>query len=212
MCGLRYNDCIVIVPWTYRNYIELDAFIPISTNGGWTLLTGNNGEANGDYTPDTVLAQGISHDPGEQVKMDRLARARAITWIRENPIDFLLLMPRKMVRLWVPQMAKRNGYHQRGFARYDAYWLPFRLVRVLNQGYYVAIWLLAIPAGWLLLKSSAKASPWLTVGPWLCIYFSLISLAFSGQSRFHYCLMPYVAICTSAWDPDSRNRVSKRRD
>ena len=41
-----------------------------------TLLTGNNPEANGDYTPKTVLAEGISRSPADQVAMDRVARAR----------------------------------------------------------------------------------------------------------------------------------------
>src|ERR1019366_6370531 len=101
LSALYITMMLIVIPWSWRNYLVFDAFIPVSTNGGWTLLTGNNPEANGDYTPDTVLAQGLSNNPADQVSMDRLARTRAVTWIKENPIGFLLLLPRKLLRLWV---------------------------------------------------------------------------------------------------------------
>jgi 4-amino-4-deoxy-L-arabinose transferase-like glycosyltransferase len=47
-CAVYIIMLLVILPWTYRNYKVFEAFIPVSTNGGWTLLTGNNPEANGD--------------------------------------------------------------------------------------------------------------------------------------------------------------------
>jgi hypothetical protein len=193
MCAAYLTAMLVIIPWTYRNYVVFDAFIPVSTNGGWTLLTGNNPEANGDYTPDTVSAQGINHNPADQVDMDRLARTRAITWIEANPIRFLLLMPEKLLRLWAPD-GEAEWFYQRGFAAYDANALLFRAVRVLNQAYYFAILLLAAPSVWLMLRRRTKVSPWAITGFGLCVYFSLISLVFSGQSRFHFSLMPFVAM------------------
>jgi hypothetical protein len=192
-CAVYVAMTLTIIPWTYRNYMVFDALIPVSTNGGWTLLTGNNPEANGDYTPDTVLAQGITQNPAEQVTMDRLARTRAITWIKDNPIKFLLLMPRKMVRLWAPD-GEAEWLYQRGFVHYDTSVLLFRAVRGLNQAYYFAILALALPAIWHVLRRRDMASPWTTTGLSLCVYFSAISIVFSGQSRFHFSLMPFVAI------------------
>lgn len=197
MCVVYVTAILVIIPWTYRNYVVFNAFIPISTNGGWTMLTGNNPEANGDYTPDTVMAQGISHNPAEQVTMDRLARTRAITWIKANPVEFLLLMPKKLVRLWAPD-GDAEWFYQRGFVQYDTNVLLFRAVRVLNQAYYFTILLLAVPSVWLLLRRCAKVSRWSITGLGLCVYFSLISSVFSGQSRFHFSLMPFVSMY-AAW-------------
>jgi Dolichyl-phosphate-mannose-protein mannosyltransferase len=197
MCAVYVTTMLVIIPWTYRNYVVFHALIPVSTNGGWTLLTGNNPEANGDYTPDTVLAQGITHNPAEQVTMDRLARTRAVTWIKENPIKFLLLMPKKLVRLWGPD-GEAEWFYQRGFVHYDASVFLFRAVRGLNQVYYFGILLLALPSIWQVLRRRDKAFPWTTMGLGLCTYFSLISLVFSGQSRFHFSLMPFVAVY-AAW-------------
>ncbi len=118
MCVAYIAAVLVILPWTYRNYRVFETFIPISTNGGWTLLTGNNPDANGDYTPETILARDISHDPAEQVAMDRLARTRAINWIAQNPANFLMLMPKKLMRLWLPD-GEAEWFYQRGFTHYD---------------------------------------------------------------------------------------------
>jgi hypothetical protein len=197
MCVVYVAALLVIAPWSYRNYTAFGTFIPVSTNGGWTLLTGNNPEARGDYTPDTVLAEGISHDPARQVAMDQLSRARAVAWIKENPVDFLLLMPRKLVRLWAPD-GEAEWFYQRGFRGYDNNVLLFRTVRVLNQAYYALVVLLALPSVWLLLRRRVPVSPWAAVGVGLCIYTSLISLIFSGQSRFHFSLMPFIAMY-AAW-------------
>ena len=38
-----------VSPWTYRNYQVFGTFILVSTNGGMTMLTGNNPSVVGDY-------------------------------------------------------------------------------------------------------------------------------------------------------------------
>jgi 4-amino-4-deoxy-L-arabinose transferase-like glycosyltransferase len=196
-CAAYLMMVLVVTPWTYRNYIAFNTFIPVSLNGGWTLLTGNNPEANGGYTADTELARGLNKYPAEEVTTDRLARARAIGWIKEHPVKFLQLLPRKLARLWIPD-GESEWYYQDGFPGFQAWSSAFRAVRIFNQAYYFAIWLMALRAGWLLLANRAKACPWVTMGFGLCVYLSLISLVFSGQPRFHYALMPMVSIY-AAW-------------
>src|SRR4051794_31313564 len=129
--------------------------------------------------------------------MDRLAQARAVDWIKRNPTDFLMLLPKKFVRYWEPD-GETKLFHQRGYLHYDTYWLLFRAVRGLNQIYYFAILILALPSIWLLLRQSTKLNCWTTLGLWLCAYFTTISLVFSGQSRYHFCLIPFLAIY-AAW-------------
>ncbi len=188
---------VVVAPWAYRNYLVFDAIIPVSTNGGWTLLTGNNPEADGGYTPDTVLAEGINSDPADEVAMDRLARQRAKAWIEENPVRFLLLLPKKLLKLWVMDGVAEWAY-ERGLPRYQDYALLFRALRVFNQVYYFLLLLLALPPMWLLLRRRAEIPPWGTAGISICLYFTAISMVFSGQSRFHYALMPFV-VMYSGW-------------
>jgi hypothetical protein len=40
--------CLVLAPWTLRNAVELDRFVPISTGGGKALFIGTNLGADGD--------------------------------------------------------------------------------------------------------------------------------------------------------------------
>jgi 4-amino-4-deoxy-L-arabinose transferase-like glycosyltransferase len=188
---------LVIAPWTYRNYRVFDAFVPVATNGGWTLLTGNNSEADGGYSPNTELAVGINHDPADQVAMDRLARARAQAWIQDNPVQFLFLLPRKLLKLWVSDDVAEWAY-KNGMPDYQRYEPLFRAIRYLNQAYYFLLLLAALPPVWSVLTRRVKFPPWGTAGVWMCVYATIISLVFSGQSRFHFSLMPFVSMY-SAW-------------
>jgi len=92
-----------VLPWTMRNHAELGAWIPVSTNGGFTLLTGNNDSATGDYTPDdpTVAALMARRDLTE-VTRDAEAKRLGQQWIAAHPGEFLALAPKKLARLWLP--------------------------------------------------------------------------------------------------------------
>jgi 4-amino-4-deoxy-L-arabinose transferase-like glycosyltransferase len=197
-CAVYLMLALVVLPWSYRNWTVFHEIIPVSTNGGWTLLTGNNPEANGGYTPDTVLAEGINHNAADQVAMDKLAHDRAIGWIKTNPGRFLLLMPRKFFQLWAID-GEAEWVFQKGFAAYERHAALFRAVRILNQVYYFMLWAFAIPSIWLLLRRfPPDVSRWTHAGIAQCALITLISLVFSGQSRFHCGLMPFIAMY-AAW-------------
>ena len=40
---------VPVVPWTIRNFVSLDRFVPISTGGGKALYVGTDLSADGDY-------------------------------------------------------------------------------------------------------------------------------------------------------------------
>ena len=134
---------MAIVPWTWRNYQVFDAFVPVSTNGGITLLIGNNPNATGDYLSPDMLPVGYITVPHEervarQVERDQQAGRRALRWIKDNSRAFLALMPRKLVRLWVPKGEGEWGF-QAGYAEYEAHRLLFRAGRYANQAFYFAV-------------------------------------------------------------------------
>jgi 4-amino-4-deoxy-L-arabinose transferase-like glycosyltransferase len=52
---------IVVVPWTARNAIALDRFVPISTGGGQVLFAGTYLPSGGD--PEKVGAEVVTHHP-----------------------------------------------------------------------------------------------------------------------------------------------------
>jgi hypothetical protein len=188
---------VVILPWTIRNDLLFHAFIPVSTNGGYTLLTGNNPSAQGRYNAEDSLVTELSKDPADQVAMDRVARERAMTWIGAHPMGFVRLIPLKIWRLWAGD-GEAEWLYQAGYAGYDTYAWLFRLVRVVNQAaYWLVLGLAAasVPAMW---RRRRSLPPWCWSG-WAAIgYFTVISVVFSGQSRFHFALMPFIALY-AAW-------------
>lgn len=188
---------VVIVPWITRNYTVFDAFIPISTNGGYTLLTGNNPSARGGFTPGDTLVADLSTDPRNQVQTDRVARERAWHWIEQNKVAFLKLIPAKVWLLWSGD-GEAEWMYQKGYRDYETYRVLFRAVRALNQMIYWVVLGLSIVSLPALLRRRRSLPVWSYSGWCLMAYFTMISIVFSGQSRFHFALMPFIALY-AAW-------------
>ncbi len=192
---------LTVLPWTLRNHSVMDAWIPVSANGGYTLLTGNNDDAAGGYTTDTPVVRNIEASGLGELKRDERARDLALAWIADHPGRFAALMPRTFWCLWAPDGEAEWGY-QAGFAGYDDHAALFRAVRILNQLYYAA--LLAAFALFTILQLRRRwRGPEPLIDWWLlpyalAAYPSAIAIIFSGQSRFHFPVMPFI-ILTAAW-------------
>jgi hypothetical protein len=188
----------VVTPWGYRNYQVFGEFVPVSTNGGLTLLTGNNPSARGDYTFDDPLVSSIPRTVATQLAVDKEARRRAVQWITDHPRQFLLLLPLKVFRLWAPDGEAEHAF-QLGYKNYETHVVAFRAVRYLNQAYYICLLAGFGWAAWILLCGQVRFSEhrfdWWILPYAIALYPTAIALVFSGQSRFHYPVMPFVAMC-----------------
>jgi hypothetical protein len=213
---------LVLTPWTLRNYSVFGAFIPVSTNGGMTLLTGNNPSTVGDYRSDfsetDSLAAQARFSVRDQVAADARARTLAVNWIASNPMQFARLVPKKLFRLWAPNGEAEWAYQDTQY--YRTYAPRFRLVRVLNQAFYVAVILLCLGASIRLLKRPVEARAWYGLGVIGCV--TAISIVFSGQSRYHFPAMPFVLAYAALYmvsaggminrEPGERPRLRMRRN
>jgi hypothetical protein len=184
---------MVVLPWTVRNYAVFHTFIPIATNGGYNLLTGNNPSARGGYTADDPLVTNLSRNPEDQVEMDRIAERRAWQWIGRNPWGFIRLIPAKIWLLWFGD-GEAEWLYQSGYAGYETYALVFRAARVANQAAYFLLLGLAAMSLPAMLRQHRALSAWCFSGWAVLGYFTAISAVFSGQSRFHFALMPFIAL------------------
>ena len=94
---------LTILPWTIRNAIVMDAFIPVSTNASTTLWSGHNERATGGvvYAPSSLYEKvpGRNDPQRAEVGEARLLRREAIEWAIHNPDKELGLIPRKLVAL-----------------------------------------------------------------------------------------------------------------
>ncbi|WP_232492614.1 glycosyltransferase family 39 protein [Novosphingobium kaempferiae] len=193
---------LTVLPWTVRNQAQLGHWVAVSTNGGYTLLTGNHDTATGDYTPDAPVVKELMARPGlDEVTRDAEARRLGMEWIAAHPDRFAKLLPKKFLRLWLPDGEAEWAY-QGGAPGYERFELAYRAVRVLNQGYYVLLMAgFAVAFFVMIARRRRDGQRW--IGWWLlpygiALYPTLICLVFSGQSRFHYPVMPWVCM-TVGW-------------
>ncbi len=183
----------VILPWSVRNYFVFGEFVPISTNGGLVLLTGNNPSADGGFTPNDSLVKEVPRGVKQQVAADHLARSLALSWIGQHPGAAIALIPKKIWQLWARDGEAEWAY-QAGYKYYDKYWILFRTIRVINQAYYAAVIFLA---GASILFWSRRAgivlAEWAT-GYVIFVYTTIISVIFYGFSRYHFPAIPWIAM------------------
>ena len=92
---------VAMSPWWIRNCTALGAFVPATTDGGYTFWVTNNPRATGSgacFLPDDVSPfRGLT-----ELQADRLYYKMGIGWARSHPGDFARLLGAKFVRLWRP--------------------------------------------------------------------------------------------------------------
>lgn len=79
---------IPIGAWTVRNAVQMDGFVPFSTNGGINLLLGNTDGAGADTGTLVDIGEqiGEANDRGlDEVDKDRYLQEQALEWIAEDP-------------------------------------------------------------------------------------------------------------------------------
>jgi hypothetical protein len=114
------SGAFVISPWIIRNYFVFDAFIPMTTHGGYTLLLANNevfyeevvtpgwrtawsGESLDAWQSDLSRAMNESLPAVEgEVAQSRWMSDRAQNTIRNNPGLFLKSCGTRILRFWNP--------------------------------------------------------------------------------------------------------------
>ena len=189
---------LVVAPWTIRNHEVMGAWIPVSTNGGITLLTGNNDSARGGFTPDDAVVKALDARKGlTEMEYDAEASRLGKEWIKAHPAQFLKLMPMKLLRLWGPDGEGQWAYETGSPAWKAAPW-AFTLLRAANQLWYFALLGLFAVAAVLMIRGrlteGTRVIDWWVLPYGIALYPSAIAMVFSGQSRFHYPVMPFVCM------------------
>ena len=92
---------VVLAPWTIRNAVVMDAFVPVATNASQTLWSGHNPDATGGqvYPPDSFYQQFDQEPPLRELQSSKALRNEAFDYMFSHPVRELQLIPLKLIHL-----------------------------------------------------------------------------------------------------------------
>lgn len=101
IAGIAVVAVVVLAPWTIRNAMEMDAFIPVSTNASQTLWSGHNPGATGGqtYPPDSYYERFDQTIPQLELQTSKALRSDALEYMFTHPLRELELIPLKLIHL-----------------------------------------------------------------------------------------------------------------
>ncbi len=180
----------IISPWTVRNWVEMHAFIPISTNAGVVLRTGHAPDATGTtyWTQDVIdgfTPEQSLYDPEREVKGYREYTRRAIGYAFTHPARELELTRAKIYHTYRPE-AEMLGW----LTTLDA--TPLRpeglkgvLEHVVDYGYYALVFgaVASVP---LWFRRTAEGSLLVSI----VFFWTAFHVVFQGEPRYHLPLLP----------------------
>jgi 4-amino-4-deoxy-L-arabinose transferase-like glycosyltransferase len=180
---------LVVVPWTIRNWVVFDRFIPTSAGGGTVVAAANHSGASGgndlvfllDYAKRLGVADATQAE--QNIAINDRAWRDACAFARENPGEQLSIVANK---LRLTYMGDSGGADLvRGFFGRDNWHLSEASWRRLSLISNVWWWIMAVPftLGLIRLRTwplEARVLVLGLVGTWL-----LLHAVFMGGMRFH---------------------------
>jgi 4-amino-4-deoxy-L-arabinose transferase-like glycosyltransferase len=109
-----FSFSLIVLPWTVRNYMVLDDFIPVATGGGIVVLMGSSErflviDGKPDMWRTHIPPQ--SSKPSERDKFfSRAGLELHKMHLQTDPLGFAAFMARKFFRLWYATESGSNHY------------------------------------------------------------------------------------------------------
>lgn len=173
--ALLISMFVVMTPVIYRNYRLFDAFVPVRTGSGASLLEALGPWADGSPGMDRIEYPAVPAGATE-VERDRVYRNAALSWVESHPLAALRLAGRKLVRTWSITIHA---------AAYQSWFYT-----VIGWVSVVPIYLLALVGVWRTWRHRSMLV--LLLLP--AAYFTLIHMVFVGSVRYRLPAMPFIFI------------------
>ncbi|MFI3297981.1 MAG: hypothetical protein R3Y59_10235 [bacterium] len=185
-------------------------FIYQSSTGGVNLMMGANDDADGSYN-DEVFKEGnigalpLPREDMSYAEKDKFWRKQSVEWIKQNPIKWVCLFPKKIFSLFIHDnhsmaglagdMKNREKYGPSQYVpglitRFPRYKF-FDLVIFYNQALYMAMMALFIHTSVIFIRKRNKLG--ITLIAWFILTTGL-TIVTVGSPRYHYPLMPIVML------------------
>jgi 4-amino-4-deoxy-L-arabinose transferase-like glycosyltransferase len=182
----------LLLPWTARNALTLDAFVPLSTGSGGALIQGHHRDADGSLNQaiyDDLRAR-YAHlaEPRRQIEENRAGMRESLKFATQHPLDELALVPKKLYHLY------RVDPGGRTWAQLERWGVEERdALEGLADAYYLAVVLVA--AGGAVVVARAWREPgWTLIASTIVIWSAVYGFVYVGDGRYHAPLLPLFTI------------------
>jgi 4-amino-4-deoxy-L-arabinose transferase-like glycosyltransferase len=178
---------VVITPWAARNVQVLNAFVPMTTNGGDNFYRANNPMATGGYTPrgERTFA-GLS-----EVERNRSGYRWGLEWIRSNPDRFLALAVKKQVIF----LGDDSHGAFEALRRSRSTTALYTATKVLSNVYWLGIWALILLG--VRLRRRLLTKPVLLLFALCFVYLLAVASVFESASKHHVAVTALLAVLAS---------------
>ncbi len=171
-----------LIPWTVRNYVVFQAFIPFSTMGGSVLLQGNNRivaenpEFFGYNVWDTQIPEYADalRAPNDELVRDRVAGDLAKAWMKDNLEKLPLMALAKLYRGCTPFLQPKSPWH-------------FRWGTSLSWGPVLVLFLLSVIPTLVGMLRSENPGWIIHLG---LLHYVAATLIFFGYARYRHAIEP----------------------
>lgn len=188
----------VFVPWTIRNAVQMDAFVPSSTNLGDTLCMSRFPGSDGSFS---FASHPWCADPTLPEVARNSANVRAaLRFVVENPAEEVRLVARRFARMMAhDHVTLDEVVNNWGVKESSRSTLP--VFAWASDAYY---WLVLAAAllGVLSIRGKVRQSPRAPILMWASFVLLVIPLGLWGAPRFHVPFLPLLAIfaaCGLEW-------------
>ena len=208
--------CVIIAPWTVRNYTVAHVFVPIAIGDGTVLAGAYNdrvlpvSDVQGQWVsalrthPDIAKAYGVCSDAVCDNRRDGALKQSAVQWVLHHKRELPYLLSLHFVKMWAP-ITPEADLPMNQFPHRSASQLVMNLLEIVS----IPLFLLAALGLW------ATRRKWRDL---LFIYFIIAvtiaqCLYFYGSSRFRAPIEPLVLLFVAGtlWWVLPKSS-SKRRD
>ena len=195
--ALVAGAALALAPWAIRNAVELDAFVPVSTQGGFGLAGTYNDQARGDHDYRGGWRAPLSAPEHQdlrgtrslsEVDIERELRERAIEYAGDHPGYALEAAGLNALRAFeldpVPERIERNERDERGIgadAAAAVRWTTWILLLLVVAG--------AVPLA--RRRSAARVPAFVWALPVVMV---AVAVALSGQLRHRAPAEPFLAL------------------
>ena len=194
---------LVLAPWLVRNYLVFGE-IALSSNGGINLMIGNNVTTTGAYK--YAFDPVIFHGAKGEFDVDHRALLLASDYIVHHPITFFVNAAKKTGRLLESEGALLiltfYEHPDNPSPRYAAKYASLSLFWILATNFSYFIVVLAAIFGFL--SSERNKLWWIALAAF--ISWVIVHAMFFGGGRFHFPLMPLIAVFAAQFLVEPRKR------